>query len=198
VTTRGAFHRQGPFVGSGGLYSPGPATAAPPFSERGDRWTTFSRRPGSWPVLHRFTPAQADTPDIVSIATVSGHLRVPSPRRLGPRSLSPPLFFERCARAYSRPGCCLPTSATAYDVRTKHPGLSSPRRDGGHDHLPFLTHHARPPRVASKSGDARRAAHSSARSDLGAGSSPLAQGLPDRDTEPTATPPLRRACAAHR
>jgi len=27
VTTRGAFHRQGPFVGSGGLYSPGPATA---------------------------------------------------------------------------------------------------------------------------------------------------------------------------
>jgi len=27
VTTRGVFHRQGPFVGSGGLYSPGPATA---------------------------------------------------------------------------------------------------------------------------------------------------------------------------
>jgi len=26
---RGAFHRQGPFVGSGGLYGPGPATAAP-------------------------------------------------------------------------------------------------------------------------------------------------------------------------
>jgi len=25
--TRGVFHRQGPFVGSGGLYSPGPATA---------------------------------------------------------------------------------------------------------------------------------------------------------------------------
>jgi hypothetical protein len=29
VTTRGVFHRQGPFVGSGGLYSPGPATASP-------------------------------------------------------------------------------------------------------------------------------------------------------------------------
>jgi hypothetical protein len=26
---RGAFRRQGPFVGSGGLYSPGPATTAP-------------------------------------------------------------------------------------------------------------------------------------------------------------------------
>ena len=31
MTTRDAFHRQGPFVGSGGLYSPGPTTAAPPF-----------------------------------------------------------------------------------------------------------------------------------------------------------------------
>jgi hypothetical protein len=60
------------------------------------------------------------------------------PRRLGPRSLSPPLFLERCVRAYSGPGCCLPTSATAYDVRTKDPGLSFPRRDDGHDHLPFL------------------------------------------------------------
>jgi hypothetical protein len=29
VTTRGVFHRQGPFVGSGGLYSPGPATDPP-------------------------------------------------------------------------------------------------------------------------------------------------------------------------
>jgi hypothetical protein len=44
-----------------------------------------------------------------------------APRRLGPRSLVPPLFFERCVRAYSRPGCCLPTSATAYDVRATNP-----------------------------------------------------------------------------
>jgi hypothetical protein len=29
------------------------------------------------------------------------------------------------------------------------PGLSFPRRDGGHDHLPFLTHHARPTRRAA-------------------------------------------------
>jgi hypothetical protein len=33
-TIRGAFHRQGPFVGSGGHYSPGPATDTPPFG----RW----------------------------------------------------------------------------------------------------------------------------------------------------------------
>jgi len=69
-----------------------------------------------------------------------GHLRAVSsrPRRLGPRSLSPSLFLERCVRAYSGPGCCLSTSATAYDVRTKDPGLLCPRRDDGHDHLPFL------------------------------------------------------------
>ena len=29
MTTRGAFHRQGPFAGSGGLYSPGPAVDPP-------------------------------------------------------------------------------------------------------------------------------------------------------------------------
>jgi len=51
VTTRSAFHRQGPFVGSDGHYSPGPATA-PPLSRCDDRWTTFSRHPGSRPVLH--------------------------------------------------------------------------------------------------------------------------------------------------
>jgi hypothetical protein len=51
-------------------------------------------------------------------------------------------------RAYSRPGCCLPTSATALnDVRATKPELSFPRRDGGHDHLPFLTRHARPSRA---------------------------------------------------
>jgi len=36
VTTRSAFHRQGPFQGSGGLYSPGPTTAQPLLAP----WTT--------------------------------------------------------------------------------------------------------------------------------------------------------------
>jgi hypothetical protein len=36
-TTRDAFCRQGPFVGSGGLYSPGPATASAPFGRCDDR-----------------------------------------------------------------------------------------------------------------------------------------------------------------
>jgi len=35
-----------------------------------------------------------------------------------------------------------------YDVRATKPELSFPRRDDGHDHLPFLTHHARPSRAS--------------------------------------------------
>jgi hypothetical protein len=54
------------------------------------------------------------------------------------------------------------------DVRALSTGLSFPRRDDGHDHLPFLTHHARPP--LARSGDARRAAHSSDDLDPVAGS----------------------------
>jgi hypothetical protein len=131
---------------------------------------TLSSHPGSWPVLRR-SLRLSPTHQTSFRATRSLTLSCQSPRRLGPRSLSPPLFLERCVGAYSRPGCCLPTSATAYDVRTKHPGLSFPRRDGGHDHLPFLTPHARPTRVTPSSGETRRAAHSSVRSDPGAGSS---------------------------
>jgi len=67
VTTRGAFHRQGLFVGSGGLYGPGPATATLDrlSANGGTRWTTLSRHPESWPVLHRFPlkgVMKADTP----------------------------------------------------------------------------------------------------------------------------------------
>ena len=55
MTTRGAFHRQGLFVGSGGLYDPGPATTTLDrlSAKGGNRWTTLSRHPESWPVLHR-------------------------------------------------------------------------------------------------------------------------------------------------
>jgi len=44
-----------------------------------------------------------------------------TPRRLGPRSLVPPRFLARCVRAYSRPGCCLPTSATTTTYGRKIP-----------------------------------------------------------------------------
>jgi len=146
VTTRGAFHRQGPFVGSGGPYSPGPATATPPFG--------CVRRPlndaltPSW-VLAGPSPYRMKADRQTSLRPTPPRCRATLARwihrdcaGLGPRSLVPPPFLERCVRAYSRPRCCLPTSATAYDVRATKPELSSPRRDGGRDHLPFLTNHA--------------------------------------------------------
>jgi hypothetical protein len=112
--TRGVFHRQGPFVGSGGLYSPGPATA----------------------VEHRLSAMWRPLNDVLTPSWVSAgpsphsraregrlsndlfarhlHRRSHADDRalLGPRSLLPPPFFERCVGAYSGPGCCLPTSAT--------------------------------------------------------------------------------------
>jgi len=92
------------------------------FGECDDHWTTLSRHPGSWPILHLITWMKADRQSIVSIDTVPEIFRPQTPRRLGPRSLVPPLFWERCVRAYSRPGCCLPTSATALtDVRATNP-----------------------------------------------------------------------------
>jgi len=45
VMIRGAFHRQGPFMGSGGHYSPGPTTAAPLSLSRDDRSMTFLTPP---------------------------------------------------------------------------------------------------------------------------------------------------------
>jgi hypothetical protein len=85
-----------------------------------------------------------------------------------------------------------------YDVRATKPELPFPRRDGGHDHLPFLTYHARPAQFYVSSGDTRRAAlRPFVKAPVPV--PPACAGLPDRDTEPTATP-LRyfriAACAA--
>jgi hypothetical protein len=142
VTTGGAFHRQGLFVGSGGHYSPSPATASP----LSLRETTAERRSHVALSLGRsFTspPAGSDEGRHTSNPfdeEVPGVLRQ-KPRHLGPRSLSPPLFLERCVRAYSRPEFCLSTSATN-TTYGHQPEPSFPRRDGGHDLLPFLTRHA--------------------------------------------------------
>jgi hypothetical protein len=56
---RGAFHRQEPFVGSGGLYSPGPATARIAFGDARNRWMTLSRHPGPCSGLPPYCPKEA-------------------------------------------------------------------------------------------------------------------------------------------
>lgn len=75
VMTRGVFHRQGPFVGSGDLYDPGPATAAPPCGVV----TTAERRSHAILGLGRsFTAFQAnvkaDSPASLSLDTSTGAL----------------------------------------------------------------------------------------------------------------------------
>jgi len=93
-------------------------------------------------------------------------------------------------RAYLGPGPCLPTSATN-TTYGHQPELSFPRRDGGHDPLPFLTRHARP--SLARSGDTRRAAQRPfVRAPVPV--PPACAGLPDRDTPPTAPP--RATCVA--
>lgn len=60
---------------------------------------------------------------------------------LGPRSLPPRSLFEGAARGLIRDQ--MPpqtTSATATDVRALRPRALEPRRDGGRNLLPFLTH----------------------------------------------------------
>jgi hypothetical protein len=191
VTTRGAFRRQGLFVGSGGLYSPGPATASP----LALRETTAGRRSHvvlslgrSFTTSHLWGAAKADTPAIRS-PTRSLTLSCQTPLRLGPRSLSPPLFLERFVRAYLGPGSCLPTSATN-TTYGHQPELSFPRRDGGHDLLPFSdASRTTFSREAVTRGEPRIRPFVRAPVPV----PPACAGLPDRDTEPNAPPPP--ACA---
>lgn len=89
------------------------------FRERGDRRTTLSRHPGSSSVLCRGGGARTDAPVFRSRgAHARDDPRLREERLehelvLGPRSLGPPLFLERCVRAYSRPGDGLSAAATS-------------------------------------------------------------------------------------
>jgi len=188
-TTRGAFHRQGLFVGSGGLYSPGPATASP----LSLRETTAGRRshviPSLWPVLHRF-PAKADTPAILFIDEVPGTLAPDASPTRPPFTLTATLFGALRASLFG--ARTLPADFCNEPRRTDV--SRSSRFLAGTEAMTsfrFLTRHARP--SLARSGDARRAAHRpSVRAPVPV--PPACAGLPDRDTEPNAPPPT--TCAA--
>jgi len=85
-----------------------------------------------------------------------------------------------------------------HDVRTLSSGLPIPRRDDGQDHLPFLTHHARPlqPRGCPRTRRAVIRGEPRIRPPTKAPCrfAPTCVGLPDLDTSTDAPPPL--ACAA--
>lgn len=77
------------------------------------------------------------------------------------------------------------------DVRTLSSGLSIPRRDDGHDHLPFLTRHA----VSLVAQGAVTRGEPRIRPTVTAPVSvpPARAGLPDRDAEKVALPRGARA-----
>jgi len=101
--TRSAFYRQGPFVGSGGLYSPGPATTSP---------LARARRPlndaltSPWVCAGPCTVMSDDVRrrDTLSPEVSSRRFTADLLSALGPRSLVRWLFWELRARGYSRPG----------------------------------------------------------------------------------------------
>lgn len=141
--TRGAFHRQGPFVESGGLSSPVPRPPRRLSANHDDRRATLSRHPGSSPILHRFTSGA------VRITTIVSHdaLADVSPPTLAPAR--PPFTLTAtllgALRASLFEARMMPIDFCNCITTYEHsPELSFPRRDDGLDHLPFLTHHARP------------------------------------------------------
>jgi hypothetical protein len=141
---RDAFHRQVPFVGSGGRYSPGPATSTPLLAMGKPLDADLS---SPW-VLRRCSPVFTGEPDSrrsfrsTRLPTVSpADLRAD----LDPRSLDPaalfgarlPSLFE--ARTPPDDFCNCVTRRAGNQTRAL-----CPRRDGGLDLLPFLTWHAAP------------------------------------------------------
>jgi len=132
-----------------------------------DRLTAFrvGRRPlndaltSSWvlagpaPFIRRSPTVRASLRSTWSTAALAPMIRP----ELGPRSLVPSPFLERCVRAYWRPdtACRFPATFTA-TYGQPDPDSRFPHGDEGLDLLPFLTHHARP--LLAKSGDTRWAA----------------------------------------
>jgi len=100
---RDAFHRFGTLRRIRWTFVPGPATAAPPHRPtRNARWMALSRHPGSSPVHCRFTSAESDSRRVFAWDARRRFTADDGPA-LGPRSLVPPPFLGRCARAYLGP-----------------------------------------------------------------------------------------------
>jgi len=92
-STRGAFHRQGPFLGSGGHYSPGPATTAPPEGEMRRPLDDALTSPWAFPRARSVIPKRS------GVATFRSTDRKPPTcdRRGSRRSRSP---FTRPCRSF--------------------------------------------------------------------------------------------------
>jgi len=114
-TTRDAFPRWGPFVGSGGLYSPGPATSAWPFdlTAKTARWRSHVTVG-----LGRFTPVFVRCARPVAVpsldAFIDGFTRRRSLRARPLFTRPCPLFLRARLPSVFGTRRRLPTSATAF------------------------------------------------------------------------------------
>jgi hypothetical protein len=182
---RNVFHHQAPFVGSGGPYSPGPATSTPlsamgkPLDDDLSSPWAFGRSSpvftGELDSLRALRPMRPPTVSPADFRSV-----------LGPRSLDPAALFGARMPSLFEARRRLPTSATAFTTCGQpNPGSYNPRRDGDLDLLPFLLRTTPLPR---ESGDTRRAAlrpsvKAPVKVRLGY------PRLPNRDARPNAPPP---------
>lgn len=145
MTTRDAFRRQGPFLGTGAFLQPRlPRPPRSAFDEPrlppSDVLTSLWASAGP-PPEHR-APTKADASD----DPFARSRRLLAASLLGPRSHVPSPFW---GAAYGLiwgqdPACRLLQLPTTYEHA---PGLSIPRREEGHDLPPFLTCHAGPSQV---------------------------------------------------
>jgi len=178
-----AFHRSGTLRRIRWPFGPGPTTALTAFADGRDRWMTFSRHPGSSPVLHRFSTVQSDS-RLLLHATRSPTFHRRRPLRARPPFTPAGPLFERPDRERIWGRRRLPISATALRRAGTSPSSRHSRRDGGRNLLPFLTCHAA---FLSEAVVTRRVA---LRPLVGTPVPvpPAFAGLPDRDT-PSSAPP---------
>jgi hypothetical protein len=187
--TRDAFHRRAPFVGSGGHYSPGPATARPLLA---------TVRPTGWRChatlgLRRPAPLWSDartTHERLFARSARRRLTADARSELGPRSLAADHRFCGARASLFGAGRRFPTSATQKnDARARSP--SSAILAGTEAVTSFLfgriTHD-----LPCGSGDTRRAVHRPF-VPTPVPVPPACAGLPGRDIDSNALP--SRACA---
>jgi len=176
--TRDAFHRQGPFVGSGCPCEPRSRDRHARFRGCDDRWMALSRHPGPLPVPGRsFRPSP--TRVRVFARSVPRRWYADARSALGLRSLAPVALFGAQRASVFEVRRRLPTSATAFTT-CGHSDRSPrvPRRDGGRDLLPFLTYHAISLAGAVTRGEPRIVPNHPIPVPI----RPACAGFPDRDT----------------
>jgi len=137
---RDAFHRQGPFVGSGGHYSPGPATVSAPCGESSRPLNGALAPPWVFVRSSPFRAGRRPNRDVPFARPARRRFDPPPPRfELGPRSLDPAALFGARLPSLFEARRRLTTSATASTTCGQpNPGCRSslgrrPRSPSGSD-----------------------------------------------------------------